>query len=264
MQKIFQNLLRWHPFLTQIGFANAILAIICFALMGMDDRTLLGVSVWLKPMKFAMSLAIFSWTIVWLIHVYNYSEKWTKRAGNFFGVLTLIEIFTILFPASQGQLSHYNDQELIYSINWATMGIAIHLTAVGLLVMAVQSFFRKIDAKTSMKWAIRFGWICLFFSFFGGEIMVNQAGHKVGVPQDSDGLPLTNWSTIGGDLRVMHFFGLHAIQLLPLIAYFLEEKQIFKNETLRTAAVIMLGLWYLSWVGYLYFQALDGLPFLKV
>jgi len=264
MRQFYQNINKWHPFFAKVGLGNAILAILFLLLMFIDDRTLLGVNIWLKPLKFAMSLVIFSWTLIWLIHTYNYSEKWTKRAGNFFAILTIIEIVTIASPAIWGIESHYNFSNPYSALNFGLMGLAIHLTTLGLLIMMIQSFFRKLNAKPAMIWAIRFGWLCLFFSLFGGEVMVGQSGHNVGVPDGGAGLPLTNWSTEGGDLRVMHFFGLHALQLLPLFAYFLEEKQLFKNEKLRIVAVILVGLWYISWVGYLYFQAMDGIPFFSV
>jgi len=40
--------------------------------------------------------------------------------------------------------------------------------------------------------------------------------HGIGDP-DGNGMPVTHWSTTGGDLRVPHFVGMHAIQVLLLI-----------------------------------------------
>ena len=255
-----KTLWKTHPFLMKMGIFNAAIALFCLVAMGFDDRTLLGVSVWLKPLKFAISLAIFCGTITWLISIYPYTEKWRKWNGNFFAVLIFIEILTILIPASMGIKSHYNMSTLTSAIIFGVMGLAIHSTVLGLFIMAIQSFYKPLNTSKSIVWAIRFAWITMFFAFWGGELMIGQSAHNIGIPDGGDGLPITNWSTKGGDLRVMHFFGIHALQILPLLVYFLGQFSIFKTQKGLTTASILIGLGYLGLTSFLFYQALQGQP----
>ena len=61
------------------------------------------------------------------------------------------------------------------------------------------------------------------------SIVANNA-HTVGAPDGGPGLPFVNWSTIG-DLRIAHFFGMHAMQALPLLGFFLDKSQGCLRET---------------------------------
>jgi hypothetical protein len=83
----------------------------------------------------------------------------------------------------------------------------------------------------------------------------------VGVEDGGPGLPVTGWSTTGGDLRVAHFVGLHGLQALPLFGYLLA---LLEPEWLRmrhrVALVWMAGLSYLRLIGLLTWQALRGQP----
>ncbi len=85
---------------------------------------------------------------------------------------------------------------------------------------------------------------------------------KIGVADGGAGLPLLGWSTEGGDLRVPHFFGLHAMQVLPLVGFLLTRRRAAQRWTVkqRTALVWIAGLGYLGLVGLLACQALRGQP----
>jgi hypothetical protein len=87
----------------------------------------------------------------------------------------------------------------------------------------------------------------------------DAGGHTVGAPDGGPGLPLTDWSTLHGDLRIGHFVGLHALQALPILAWLLARFTGLDERTrvrlIRLAAAGMAGLVVLlSW------QALRGQP----
>ena len=85
--------------------------------------------------------------------------------------------------------------------------------------------------------------------------------HSVGVADGGPGVPVLGWSTVGGDLRVAHFVGLHALQILPFLGWLLtRRKSVFAllaaND--RLALVWTGGLGYLGLVVLLTWQALRG------
>ena len=89
--------------------------------------------------------------------------------------------------------------------------------------------------------------------------MIGQLAHSVGVADGGSGLPFLNWSTVGGDLRIAHFFGLHGLQLVPLFAYFLQRKWNTSQKKLLVAVTIFAAL-YAGWIGFTFYQAKQGIP----
>jgi hypothetical protein len=82
----------------------------------------------------------------------------------------------------------------------------------------------------------------------------------VGVADGGPGLPVVGWSTVGGDLRVPHFVGIHAMQLLPFVGWFIARRKAFARfkEIHRVRLVCTTGFLYLGLVLLLVRQARHG------
>lgn len=77
-----------------------------------------------------------------------------------------------------------------------------------------------------------------------------QLKHTIGANDGSEGLLITNWSKQYGDLRVAHFFGIHALQILPLLGYY-----VFTSKN----SIILFSCAYFLAVCYTLLKALKGL-----
>ena len=137
------------------------------------------------------------------------------------GIFTL-ELGIIIWQASRGKLSHFNVSTPTDGLLFGLMGVAI--TVFTVWTAYIGFLFFRLDTTTispAYLWGIRLG-ILLFVLFaFQGFMMVCRLSHTVGAPDGGPGLAVTNWSTRYGDLRVAHFFGMHALQLIPLFGYYI-------------------------------------------
>ena len=211
------------------------------------------VNAWNKPLKFALSIGAYAWTMAWYCY---YLPKFNLSLFNWTTVLLLgFELFYIAFQASRGQLSHYNVSNPLYSLLYGLMAVAASATAVYTAYIGwlfLQQEFPTLPLH--YLWAIRLG-ILLFVIFaFEGFAMGSRLNHSVGAYNDNSNLFVLGWSKTVGDLRVAHFIGMHALQVLPILSFYL-----LKNTK---ATVVVAALYGLLAVASLV-QALQAKPLLR-
>ena len=242
-----------------VALVNLTLAVLFTGLLLVDERMLLGRNVWTKPWKFATSITIFTATMAWLLPTFSLTERIERFATYTIGAAMTIEIILISTQAARGVRSHFNEATTLNTAIFAVMGLSITLSTVVVAYVLWQLFRNPPDFTPAYLWGIRLGMLVFVVASFEGFLMIAQGSHSVGVPSDSPGLPLLNWSLTGGDLRVSHFIGLHALQVLPLTGYVAARWGRLQAQE-SVAAVGIVGAMYTALMGATFVQAMAGNP----
>ena len=260
LKHVFNTVKNHSPLLYLIVIVHLVLAIVSITSSFMDDRTLMGVNVWMKPLKFSISVAIYILTVGFLMTLYPFSKKKKNLINNIVCWTLLIELGLIIYQASGGVQSHYNISNPFDGLIFTAMGILIAINVIIMALFIFETIRLKLKTPKLLQWAILLGWVIVFFGSWVGGQMISEMSHNIGVEDGGPGLPLVNWSTIAGDLRVAHFFGLHGLQIIPIFALLISNKS--KTTTKNQIIIVtVFGLAYALFVGYTFYQAKQGLPF---
>ena len=236
-----------------------------------DDRLVTGAQAWLKPAKFAASIAIYTLTLAWIL---AYLPEWRRVrafAGRTTAATLLLEMAIIVVQAWRGTSSHFNISTPLDSVLWSTMGTAIAVQTAASVVVAV-AVWRQRFTDRAMGWALRLGLTIAIAGASSGGLMTRPTqdqwtearasgrmriagAHSVGGHDGGRGLPGTRWSMEHGDLRVPHFLGLHALQALPLMALAIRRRA---SAAIRERLVIVASASYALLFAILLWQALRG------
>jgi len=245
-----------------------VVAVALIPLWILDSRELLGVSVWEKPIKFYISVAIFSFTYSWLSSFLIRGGRWVKLTGFVIAVSLAGEIVIILAMASIGETSHFNVSTPTAIAIWSIMATFISIVLFSTIFISLMILFQR-QQEFNLKLAIALGSIntavgmglAYLMTWPTATQLANYQGiagaHAVGVSDGGPGLPFLGWSTVAGDLRVGHFFGLHSIQ----VAVILLAISLLLPIAFRVPLIIVGNLTWLGFVGLVTWQSLRAEPF---
>lgn len=263
--RVADDLLRRERRLARGGFVILALMVPTLAALMIDDRMLNGISVWIKPLKFQLSVGLYLLTLAWFVGALPEQAR-HGRAVRVLVVLALaastFEIGYIMLQAAQGLASHYNVADPFHRLMYTLMGIgAVTLTAVS-PALAVLLLRHRPQAWSTAFWlSVLLGLTLTFVLGAGsGSVLSAGNGHWIGGARtDATGVPIFGWSRTGGDLRVAHFLGLHVLQIMPVLGLIAER---WASGRIAAVIVCAAALAYGAATLFVFVQALLGLPFI--
>ncbi|MFD4375896.1 hypothetical protein [Streptomyces sp. NPDC058486] len=269
---------RLHRPLVWFAASMAVFALVSAGGILLDDRTLVGAPIWSKPFKFAVSFVPYALSLAWMLSLLPRGRRFGWWAGTVITAAAALEMVLITLQVIRGRQSHFNQETPFDDAVFQVMGLTIVILWLGALVIAALLLrARFLDPATA--WAVRLSSLIALAGAALGFLMVQPTpdqlaatdppivgAHSVGVPDGGPSLPVTGWAATGGDLRIAHFFGMHALQLLPLLLLVLTAlaprfprlaiPQVRLRLVLTASAAYAATLALLTW------QALQGEPLL--
>jgi len=251
-----------------LAVISAVGAVVLVPLWIFNARELGDVSVWEKPLKFFISSAIFSFTFSWLSSFVTKGSRWVKLAGLLIAISLAVELVLIAAMAALGTTSHFNVSTPTAIVIWSLMATCISIVLFSTLLLSITILLQKqqeLNLKLtlvlgSLNTAVGMGLAYLMTSPTANQLASFQGiagAHAVGVEDGGPGLPFLGWSTVAGDLRVGHFFGLHSIQ----VAAILLAVTLVLPMALRVPLLIVGNFTWLGFVGLVTWQSLRAEPF---
>jgi hypothetical protein len=240
------------PFWWRATLVGAAICVMFLAAGLFDSRTINGVNVWDKPFKFMLSFTVHVLTFGWAFALMSKTERGsrTNRVMSYaFVIFFALEVAYMAWRASRGEASHFNVSTAFAAIAYNLMGLfAVGLTAItawfGWRLLWTQSGLHARAAGVGLVLGAVLGTIA-------GIYLGGQTSHWVGgAASDAGGLGLLHWSTTGGDLRVAHFTGLHAMQFVPLAVWLWPRSSTIWLAALATSLVTAA----------VFIQAIMGVP----
>ncbi|MBM7173863.1 hypothetical protein JQK87_36970 [Streptomyces sp. G44] len=255
-----------------------VLAVVCAVGLVVDDRVLAGARIWAKPLKFSLSFVAYGLSLAWMLSLLDRGRRVGWWAGTVVAAASAVEMVIITGQAIRGRRSHFNHETPFDETLFDAMAVTVVILWVGTVAIAFLLLCARI-ADRAAAWAMRCGIAIALAGAAVGFLMTRPApgqrrgaspvvgAHSVGVPDGGPSMPLTGWSTTGGDLRIPHFVGMHALQLLPLLVMALTvlAPRVARLADTRTRLrlVLVASGAYAALFGLVTWQALRGQPLLR-
>jgi hypothetical protein len=189
-----------------------------------------------KPTTFGLSFGLTTITLAWVTSHLRVSDR---ARWWLLGPLAMADTFEVLWVSVQrrrGVASHFNFATPTDSWLFLAGGAAIAVTVTVIVVLTVLGF-TAMGATPSMTLAIRAGLLILLVAQGVGGWMIQ---HGVGPASDGATTGLTTFGA-AGVMKVPHAVAIHAIQVLPALAWLLSFTTLPERRRLSLMVTATLG-----------------------
>jgi len=230
------------------------------AVLLVDGGSWEGPVSWRKAITFGFSFGITTFSLAWVM---NFLPKYRLRNWLLMGTLGVamfVEVFLVTMQRWRGTASHFNFTTPFDAAVFSWMGVMIGFVGIVVLLMTLWSFF-SLKTSSSMALAIRVGLVLLVISQTFGGITIGNGLQKVFEPETqkfvSSGIESASIFGTAGNMKVPHAVTLHAIQVLPLLAWLLFFTR--RSESRRTKTTLMAAVGYIGLAVVIAIQTFSGL-----
>lgn len=254
---------RRSPLLFWAGVGLLMAMVPTWVLSWLDPQTFNGINAFYKPLKFQLSLGMYLLTLGWMRRYLSPTGMQGQHihfTSEVPSAIAWLEMLYILWRASRGEGSHFNLSTTLSSALYSLMGVgAIALVGSTAVLAVMLAQHPREDLNPAYLLAVRVSlWMTTILGGLAGILMSVHLSHWVGGPaSDTGGIPLLGWSRTGGDLREAHFWGIHAIQIVPVLGA-LVARDCNLSRAQRNVRALCLA--YAALTVATFFQALAEIP----
>jgi hypothetical protein len=275
----YRSALPWSPPLIRMTAVCSGLLVIALVGLIADPRVITGVPAWLKPAKFAASGVIYLFSLAFMVRDLPRSRA-VRIATTAIAWIIVAETVLIFVQAARGTTSHFNIDTPLDIAIFSSMGTGIAIVWVMSAVL-LWCHWRTPATDRAMAMALRFGLVLniigsgvgwkmtqprpeQFAAMKRGEHPFVAGSHTVGAPDGGAGIPLVRWSSTHGDLRVPHFLGMHALQIIPLLLVGMRRLRNRRDDGAERIGVLFTFAACSAIFGFALVQELAGHPFIPI
>lgn len=224
-----------------VGAVLVVSGLVHLLVFAVDGGPWYGPVSWRKPVTFGLSFGVTLWAVTWVASYLRLGERARVWLLGVLAADCVLEVAGITVQAWRGVPSHLNTETPVDTAVATSLAFGGAVLVLVLGSLAVTALRGRIDAEPSMRLALIGGFALLVVGLISGAAMIARGVTLVNAGQTERAYHEA------GSLKLVHGVTLHAILVLPLLAWLLArttrpEAQRLRAVRLATAAYLLAAV----------------------